>query len=655
MSGDGQSGAVDVAARADRCRLAPLPIAAAAFALYGLWAPPSFYWLDSAELTAAGVQLGVPHPTGFPAYIMMAKAAALVPFGELAFRVNLLSALAAAVAVGVTCRLVIDVGRQTTAAIAAGLAAGAVLGSSLFLARHATVAEVYAPTAAVFALTLLAIDRVARGGGARTGLSLAVLCGVGLGLHPLFRLLVPIPVIALLVIRLRRGARWPLYAPVLALAVGAAMQLALPARSATGRIDAVDWGHPRTAAALADHLSAERIRASYTGEMLSRRPVVVAGNAATFASSAAAAIGPVALLLAVLGAGWLAVRRRSRWLLASLVCALAIDATYSIWINPMGLRDLQNGTPTAVCAAVLAGVGLAWFLGRLGRAAPFAGAVIAVLAALPPLLESHAEIAGGAATEMPRRWSEAALESLPPRAVAFTRSDSLSAGLMFLTAAEGARPDVAALVRQHLADRERTARLLGVEPGDVDPRRLVTDLARAGRPLGWEIADDPTPSWVAAGMPIGVTRVASQPAADNADIAASARALARMFEGSLDDPLARRVLAHSLTSLGRVAYGRGAIDRASDLFDAALAIRPRHVEALINRGVVYSRRNRLREAVEITERALAVDPNRVAALINAARYRTALGDFEIAERHARRALEIEPDNDRARALGGVPE
>ena len=621
--------------------LAPRLVGAAAFVLYAIWAPPSFYWLDSGELSAAGVGLGVAHPTGFPLYIMLSRAAALVPAGELAFRINLLSGLCAAIAVGAVCRLVIDVGRGHVAAITGGLVAGALLGSCLLLARHATVAEVYAPTAAVFALTLLAIDRVARGGGARSGLLLAVLAGLGLGLHPVYRLLVPLPLAVLLIVRLRRGARWPLYAPVLALAIGAALQLYLPVRSATGRIDAIDWGHPRTAAATFDHLSARRIRASFAGEIMSERPVVVAGNARRFATTAIDAIGPVGLILGVLGLLHLGARRRSRWLLATLLSALVIDAIYAIWINPMGLRDLQNGTATAVCAAALAGIGLVWFLERIGRAAPYVGAVIGVTAVVPPLLFSSLEIAGGARSEMPRIWSEAALESLPPRAIALTRSDSMSAGLMFLTAAEGARPDVAPLVRQHLADVERTARLLGV----TDPPR---DLLGVGRPLAWELGDDPTPPWAALRMPLSIHRDATAPSGD--EIAAAIARLRRLFEGSLDDPMARRQLARALTGVGRSAFGRGEIDRAGEIFEAAIGVRPGHVEALVNRGVVYSRAGQLEEAAEITERALAIEPNRVTALINAARYREALGDRERAREHARRALAIEPENSKAKEL-----
>lgn len=626
--------------------LVPRLAAAAAFILYTIWAPPSFYWLDSGELAAAGVGLGVAHPTGFPLYVMIARLASLVPVGELAFRVNLVSALAAAVAVAAVARLVIAAGGSKVPAVVGGAASAAILAASLLLVRHATSAEVYAPTAAVLALTLLLVDRVARGGDARHGLALAVVCGLGLGLHSIYRLLVPLPVIALLWVRLRRGARWPLYAPVVTLSIAAALQLQMPARSATDRVAALDWGHPDELGATWDHLTARRIRASFGDEIMSDRPVVVAEHGRQLAVQIADGLGPLALLLALAGAVWLVSRRRHWFLFAAIACVVAIDAIYSVWINPMGLRDGQNATALAVAAAALAGLGLAWGSARLGRAAPWAGAVIAVIAALPPLLISAAEVGPGAAGEMARRWSEAALDQLPPRAVALTRSDSLSAGLLFLTAAEGARPDVTVLVRQHLADGERVEALLGASVQrrvEIDRARPLAAVLASGRPAFWELADDAPPPGTGVGVPLA-------PVAGGGDIAASAANLARLFADSGADPLARRELARSVTTLGRIAFAGGELDRAAALFDAAIAARPTHAEALVNRGAVHARRGDLEAAAAITERALAIEPNRVTALINAARYRAALGDRDQAGRHARRALAVDPSDRRATAL-----
>src|SRR5690606_37125692 len=129
----------------------------------------------------------------------------------------------------------------------------------------ATVAEVYAPAAALMAGALVLVDRVARGGDARQGLALAMVAGLGLGVHVSFALL-GAPVIALMALRLYRGARWPLLAPLLVVAIAGALYAYLPVRSATGRVAEVDWGHPRDASGLVAHVSAERIREAYGDE-----------------------------------------------------------------------------------------------------------------------------------------------------------------------------------------------------------------------------------------------------------------------------------------------------------------------------------------------------------------------------------------------------
>ncbi|MCU1281774.1 MAG: hypothetical protein JWM53_5320, partial [bacterium] len=64
----------------------------AAFALFVTCAAPGLYLRDAGELTTAAFTLGVAHPTGFALWALLAKAATLLPVGEVATRVTLLSA-----------------------------------------------------------------------------------------------------------------------------------------------------------------------------------------------------------------------------------------------------------------------------------------------------------------------------------------------------------------------------------------------------------------------------------------------------------------------------------------------------------------------------------------------------------------------------------
>jgi len=644
---------------------ASLVAAGGAFCVFALAAPPSWYWLDSAELSAAGAAMGSAHPTGFPFYTWMARLASLVPLGEIAFRINLLSALCGAVAVGFTAQLVAEVTRPEppdgpkAASIVSAVSAGALLGAGLTFFRQATVAEVYAPTAAALAATLWLFHRVARGAGATTGLALALVAGLGLGLHSSFRLLMGMPIAALLVVRLWHGARWPLAAPALTAGIAGALHAYLPVRSATGRIGALDWGHPRTADAFVEHaLTAGRIRSAFADEILSGRGDKVARDAATFADQLVNQLGPLVTLAVVGGLVWLFRRRGGRWLAAALLVVLLGDAAYSVFINPMGLVDLQNGVPLAVGASVAVGVGLSWF-GRIGgRGGPYLAGAAGVLLILPVLLVDHSARWAAASGEAPRRWTEAVLASVPARGIAIASEDSTAAGAFFATAVEGARPDVAVLVRQHLRDVRRNRAVLDhakVERSDVEPRRVLATLAGARRPVAWEMTRGPTPPGLRLGdgAPL-VTLVGADAQLSSTALRHGLELVIEVFSGDdSGDPQARERFARALVGLGRRGIDRGDWEAARVMFDAAVDLRPEHVAALVNRGVVAGRDRDFARAAELTDRALALEPDNRQALVNGARFALRRNQDGRALELLERALELYPWFAPAWELAGV--
>jgi len=626
----------------DQARIwAPRGTALAAFVLYVIAAPPGWYWLDSAELSAAAVGLGSSHPTGFPLYAVLAKAASLIPIGELAFRINLFSALCGALAVLWLARLVSEVCREDAAGLVGGVAAGGTLAVSLTFFRNATVAEVYAPTAAMIALALVLLNRLLRDGDSRHGLLLTIVCGLGLATHTSFLLAGPVVAVFFLV-RIYQGARWPMVAPVLLVTMMVGSYLYLPVRSATGRTAAVDWGHPRTASAFIDHISGARIRRGFSSESASARqsaarqmrstnPAVVRHNAATFTRD----ISEQLLLILVASIGgiiWLARRRRTRWLLASLSVIVVGDVIYSFWVNPMGLVDLQNGVPTAFGLCAFAGIGVAWFARAFGRAAPFAGAVVAFMLVVTTGLFSWTPVFASSSGDLPRAWSEAALDSMPVRGIVFSTTDSTSSGLLFLTAIEGARPDVTALVQQHTrADLVRTLGLLrrnGRGPRDaltsVKGKAIWSAIAGTRRPMAWEIGGmrPPWPHTLVAGLPVAqIYPKKGAPKLNGADISDAQLALGKLFDhSSARDRAARRVHAIALTSLGQHAFAMRDIPRAAALFEQALVVRPTDVKALVNSGAIAAIRKDLATAIARTKQALRHNPVHVGALVNLARY-----------------------------------
>src|SRR5438552_3064533 len=69
-------------------------------ALYVRTLAPSVLPGDYAEFQMCAAILGVPHPTGYPLYILLGKLFTLLPVGDVAYRVNLSSAVYMAGAAG---------------------------------------------------------------------------------------------------------------------------------------------------------------------------------------------------------------------------------------------------------------------------------------------------------------------------------------------------------------------------------------------------------------------------------------------------------------------------------------------------------------------------------------------------------------------------
>jgi len=133
-----------------------LLLALAVFTLYVRTLTPGVLDGDSGEWQYMANILGIPHSTGYPLYVLLAKLVTFLPIGNPAWRVNLFSALCAALTIPVVYLLAKRVARsmgESSARIAA------ILSASFFalmpsLWASATIAEVYTLNTLLIALTL---------------------------------------------------------------------------------------------------------------------------------------------------------------------------------------------------------------------------------------------------------------------------------------------------------------------------------------------------------------------------------------------------------------------------------------------------------------------------------------------------------------------
>ena len=172
---------------------------------------------DSGELQTLAYLLGDTHPTGYPIYLALAKVVTFLPLHDIAWRVNLFSALMAALTVG---------GFYLAARLLAQFRALALAGALLLMVAptfwsQAVIAEVYAPGAAFLVVILSLLlwwDQH------DAGWALFVAGGLGglsLGVHMSVALIAP-AVLFFLALHWRRG--WRMWGMALA---GAAAGLAL--------------------------------------------------------------------------------------------------------------------------------------------------------------------------------------------------------------------------------------------------------------------------------------------------------------------------------------------------------------------------------------------------------------------------------------------
>ena len=248
---------------------APLLVAAGALGVFRDTLLPGVAFWDTAESQTVPPLLGTMHPTGFPSYVIIGFLGnlALTPFGEPAFRMNLLSAVFVAGAAGLTVVLV----RRLTGSVILGVAAGVGFAATPIAWDISTHADTHALHIGLVALLLvLLVEWAARRRDPATErradrwlVAAAAVYGVAAANHSLSLLLaVPIGVYVLAVERGILGR--PRFVAACALAVFgtfALLYLELPLRAGVFRAPIV-YGHPETLEGFLYVLLAEQFRGS---------------------------------------------------------------------------------------------------------------------------------------------------------------------------------------------------------------------------------------------------------------------------------------------------------------------------------------------------------------------------------------------------------
>jgi len=460
-----------------------------AFIVYALTAAPGVLPGDSGEFQLAAPLLGVVHPTGYPLYLLLGKLwTLLVPLGDMAYRMNLLSAVFSALAVACFCVLSRQLGLGTvTSAIAAlTLAFGRTFWS------QAVRAEVYALNSLFTVVLFLLAMRGGEASGSKTmpaqsGGALVMIAGywqhllrlcrpclfpfvLGLAVfahHRLAILLIP----ALIVLAADRNQGWPDgrhpipgmrhpnrasgVACLVAFLLPALLNLYVPWRApATPYLRLPVGGGPELVLyrnTLADFL-AEISGSVFRGSL----ELPTAGLSVRLAMAwhlLMQQFGPVGLSLAAIGL--VGLRRRPRFAIALVLAYVAVLAFCLVYYIG-DIADLFTPSYIVIALWIAGGISLLATMARRIARWPGQACILTLAALLPmtlltanwPALDMSKETATRTA------WQNLLGRSLPQGAILVSNDRDEMTPMWYLQYVEGVRPDLIGLFPKIIADSQ---------------------------------------------------------------------------------------------------------------------------------------------------------------------------------------------------------
>lgn len=400
------------------------------FLVYLATLAPTVATNDAGRFQIAAPLLGTGHPTGYPTFILVGKLFTYLPFGDIAYRLNLMAAFFGAVAAVLLYLLVRELGGHPLPA--AGAALLAAFSSTIW--RQATVAEVYTMHAAFLLGITLLLLRWRRGGNGWLLPVGGLLYGLSLGNNAGMALFAPAFLILLFAGRLRDLSRPTLAGAFAFFILGLSVYAYVPIRGFAGAWH--NYGDPvRGWGDVWALISGARFQG-----LMGATPSEMAYNAARFAgdfATQAALVGAVLIAPAVLAAalyGAVAVFREDfaagAALSAGIACAFGYAINYKI--DDISVYYI----PVYLLLYALAAVGVTEFAGSWRRE----GALwVPVVAAVMVCGVNYApQDRSGYYEERDR--SEAILARLPQDAVLYGELPIVP--MTYVAKVEGAREDV---------------------------------------------------------------------------------------------------------------------------------------------------------------------------------------------------------------------
>ena len=442
----------------------PLGVAAIALAIIGPTVMPGLGLWDTGEFQTVPPILGTMHPTGYPTYVLLGFVVNLLltPIGEPAFRMNVMSLIAVAIAAAIVAALIRMLTGRTVIAAAVGI--GFALTPVVWgIATRADAHALHVAFVAVILGLLAGWERARQGDtperADRWLVAAAVAFGLAAGNHSLTLLLVPPIALFVLAVEPSILRRPRLVATCLAAAIGtlALVYLELPLRAGPFRAPLV-YAKPETWDGFWYIAAAEQFRGVLNNPLgdLPDKLRELASLGVRELGLLAYAV-PVAFIATLVRAPRFALLTGSAFVITVLFNAAYSNADLDrYYLGPVLIAWLWLGLLAATVvdqAALLAGLDGAPRIGwrRLSELVFTAALAVGLLAPTVIAYPLRAERLDRSSDTTASRWLDALFEALPPDSVVVSWW-SYSTPLWYGQHVQARRPDVMIIDDRTLLD-----------------------------------------------------------------------------------------------------------------------------------------------------------------------------------------------------------
>ena len=352
----------------------PIVLSIIVFGVYLSTTTPVVYLGDSGEFTAAAFSLGIAHNSGYPLYSLVGKLFCMIPVGNVAFRLNLMSAFFSTLTIFLVYKTIWRFTRNTLCAAAAACFFAF---TPLFWSQTVS-AEVYPLHLFFAALMIQLLWRWEQTRASRWLLLFVFVTGISFGNHMQTVMLAP-PVLYF-VISGEKKAIFSLrnFAAIsLCFLLPLTLYLYLPIRTQAGA--PIHWGDPDNLQRFLAHVTATAHRGAYV--FSADAPQYLA----RFMDAMKVMVVQYGLLLLLSLWGWISLSSL-RWKVF-FAGVILFDLFYTVFLNIISLEITPFTLPSMLVLAILLGLGidnLQAFIRRQKKVgSPFKKGVAVVLGTVP--------------------------------------------------------------------------------------------------------------------------------------------------------------------------------------------------------------------------------------------------------------------------------